>query len=107
MNIDLSFSDGFDLNTGDQYLQENLNVFYSASAQQYDGVARNQADGTWYPTNEMFPEDIDPLPSAPYEISGNRISGGLTLAQSWPEGGDGSVEVTFDVKIPEAFHPNC
>ena len=37
------------------------------------------------------------LPAKPLEQDGNRISGSLSLEQSWPEGATGTVDVSFDL----------
>lgn len=110
MNIDLTFTDTFDMTTGEQFLQERLEVFLSTSTSdgtyQYEAGAHSNAAGVWFPGDDFLMEG-DPLPGSVFEISGNRFSGSMTVFQNWPEGMDGVVDVTFDLEIPTEFHPDC
>ncbi len=89
-----------------------LFVFYSRPSAdgpvQFEGAASTDADGVWYPGNLIDLATATPLEQPAFEISGDRIKGGLTnVEQSWPEGGGATVDITFDLEVPNDFLDGC
>lgn len=90
-----------------------LGVFYSRDGadglEQFEAGADNSIPGRfeagpWKVRDAETGEETE-LGDAPFAISGGRITGGLTgLAQTWPQDGDGTVDVTFDLEIPSEIN---
>lgn len=90
------------------FLQQNVSVGLSRSGsdgtEQFSSTATHTADDEWYVGPLPPPmEGSQPLPNAPVQVSGDRITGGLTIEQDWPEGATGSAEVSFDLRVPSEF----
>jgi len=111
LNVDVSFTTGIDVGTGEEYLQARLDLLYSASGAegliQFESGAQSDVDGNWFIVDFDSAGDPVQLDQAPFLIDGNRLTGALTLPQSWPEGGNGVVDIRFDLDVPSEFHPDC
>lgn len=55
-------------------------------------ASANESGGSW------FDEDGAPIAGPPFTVSGDRISGAMTLADA--RGGSDTADVTFDIEIP-------
>ncbi len=79
-------------------------VSLSLGADQYENVAGTLVDGTWILGNVPLlgnpGEGTTAIDGPPFTVDGDNISGTMTLVQTWPEGADGTVDVTFDVIFP-------
>lgn len=87
-------------------------VFYSrqgdAGVEQFEGAASTGPDGTWYPDNVADLDTATPLDQPAIEISGSRITGALSgVEQDWPQGATGTVDIMFDLEVPNDFLDNC
>jgi hypothetical protein len=106
VEVDLSNSDGISMVDGTTFDQQHVSVFLSRPGEgvteQFDGAATNDADGNWLSSEDIFvdPAQVTPLPEPPFTLDGNRITGSMTVNQSWPEGETGTAEVTFDFEFP-------
>lgn len=101
LNVDLSYTPSIDINGGGEYLQASVDLLYSATGgSQFEASATTGIDGNWFERTDEFVQDPAPLPTAPIDVDGNRMAGGMALDQSWPQGETGTVEVTFDIEIP-------
>ena len=111
LEVEVSYNPGFDLTDGSEFDQVNLNVFHSrqgeSGLEQFEGGARNRADGSWYTQDLETFEEID-LAETPVVIDGDRVTGGLAgLIQTWPDEGAATVDVTFDYEIPTEINEEC
>jgi hypothetical protein len=106
VEVDLSNSDGISMVDGTAFDQQYVSVFLSRPGdgvtEQFDGAATNDADGNWISSEDVFvdPAEATPLPAPPFTLDGNRITGSMTVNQSWPEGETGTAEVAFDLEFP-------
>lgn len=102
LNVDLSYFDTIDAGGGGQFLGARLDLLYSenGTTAQYDGSATTDAEGNWYDETDRFVEGATPLTTPAVTVEAGRLTGALTLTQSWPDGEDGVVEVSFDVAVP-------
>lgn len=104
LSVDISHSEGFTgsgAETFDQIdLQVNLSRSGDAGLFQFEGRARNDADGNWYLGDPLM-DDAVQLDGPPFVIEGDRIVGELAgLEQTWPDEGAAVADVTFDLAIP-------
>lgn len=110
LEVEIGNSQGI-ATTGGMFDQVTLSAFYSRSGdaglEQFEGRARNDADGSWY-LGDPFDENPVELPEPPFSIDGDRISGSLSgLEQTWPDEGAALVDVTFDMEIPTEVNTEC
>ena len=101
LNVDLSYTPSIDMSGGGEYLQASVDLLYTGPGfAQFEGRATTNAAGEWLAGDDQFSQDPTPMPSAPIMRDGDRLVGGMTLDQSWPQGETGTVEVSFSLEIP-------
>jgi hypothetical protein len=101
LNVDLSYTPSIDISGSGEYLQASVDLLYSApGAAQYEASAATNAAGEWIARSDEFVQDPTPLPTTPITRDGDRLTGGMTLDQSWPQGETGMVDVEFSLEIP-------
>lgn len=100
LSLTLGHDQAVNMSNGEQYPREvfdlRLDVVTADGQVEYELVASNDSDGNW------LVSDLDgtPLDGAPFDIEGDHISGGMTLVETYPDEGDSTVNVTFDLEIP-------
>lgn len=87
-----------------------LFVFYSRSGadglEQFEGSAATGPDGQWYLQSDF--DFANPFAEPPITVNGNRITGSLAnVEQDYPEDGTATVDVTFDLEIPNEITEGC
>lgn len=100
LSIDVYSSERMDMATGETSVEFGftlrLNVASAEVGQlEYETSAR-EAESGW-----TAGDDGVPLAAPPYEVTGDNFRGGLTLRQQYPEDTDATVDVAFDVELPE------
>lgn len=113
LEVEVSHSQSFEVSDGEQvqFDQVTVNVFYSrqgdSGLEQFEGSAVSNASGGWFFFNRETGEQFD-LADPPYVRDGDRMTGSLAgLQQSWPDEGDATVDVTFDLEIPSEVNEEC
>lgn len=104
-NIDVTYNQGIGPE-GQSFDQPQLQVLLSlnGTAEQYDGFAASNIDEAWFTDQPILAdqEPGTPLDGPPFTVDGNSISGSLSeLVQSWPQGADGTADVSWNVSFPD------
>lgn len=100
LSIDVYSHERMDMATGEMSAEAGftlrLNIANPEVGQlEYETAARESEDG-W-----VAGDDETPLAAPPYKMSGDNFRGGMTLLQQYPEDTGETVDVTFDVELPE------
>jgi hypothetical protein len=115
LQIEIGHSEGFTITadgTGmESFVEQTLNVFYSGSGdqgtEQFEAFAARDAANAWFrdyvPMPGQEPEQ-PPLADAPYTRDGANIRGTMILEQIWPEEASGTIDVTYDLPIPDEIN---
>jgi len=88
---------------GETYDRSINRLRFNRGNDQYENVAGSLPDGTWVLGSAASlgdPGEGTPIDEPPFTVDGNNIRGAMTLEQNWPEGADGTADVTFDVVFP-------
>jgi hypothetical protein len=89
----------------DQYDQQTHSLFLSVSTdsgpEQYESSASHDIDNVWYVGfSPGLTQSGEMLDGPPFIVSGNTISGSMTLVKKYPDT-DGSADVTFKFDFPQ------
>lgn len=102
LNLNALTTDGYSLER-DEYDMSIHELRLNQGGDEYKNRAGTMPDGTWilgFVPQFGDPGDGTPIDDAPFIVDGNNISGAMSLVQTWPEGADGTVDVTFNVVFP-------
>lgn len=100
LSLTLGHDEGVNMSNGERYPRQvfdlRLDVVTADGQVEYEVVASNDSDENWL----LSDVEGTPLDSAPFTIDGDHISGGMTLVETYPNEGDSTVDVAFDLDIP-------
>jgi hypothetical protein len=100
LSLTLGHDEAVNMSNGERYPREifdlRLDVVTDEGQVEYELVASNDSDGNWL-VSDLEETSLD---GAPFNIEGDHISGGMTLVETYPNEGDSTVNVSFELEIP-------
>jgi hypothetical protein len=100
LSLTLGHDEAVNMNNGVRYPRQifdlRLDVVEADGQVEYESGASNDEDGDWF----LADLDQTPLDGAPFTIDGDHIAGEMTVVEVYPNEGNGTVNVAFDLEIP-------